>query len=206
LVFIAYIFSGISLLELLIAVLINKKHFSKKQLVIMLLYLVIPTIALVLEAVCALYTASLIGITLSILLIFVFIVDTDIEQTKSKQEMLEEISNTDLLTGMNNRRMYYQRINGVSKDSNVAVIFCDINGLKSINDHFGHIKGDEYIKAFGNIIIKIFGKKDTFRISGDEFVVILSNVSFNDLVKKTNALKEQIIQHDNIASFGYSYG
>ena len=55
-----------------------------------------------------------------------------------------------------------------------AVVVCDVNGLKKINDTQGHKAGDEYIKRAYEMICDIFQHSPVYRIGGDEFVVIMS--------------------------------
>ena len=58
----------------------------------------------------------------------------------------------------------------------VALVMCDLNDLKGVNDVFGHDKGDEYICAAAGCIRKAFPTGHVFRIGGDEFAVILTDV------------------------------
>ncbi len=74
-------------------------------------------------------------------------------------------------TGMLNSRAYHDIITKVP--NTVAVVFFDINNLKYVNDRFSHHDGDELIKACASSIMKHFGDDKTYRVGGDEFVVLL---------------------------------
>ena len=68
-----------------------------------------------------------------------------------------------------------------------GIVMMDLNGLKQINDENGHQKGDEYILRSVEAMKDVFGISNLYRIGGDEFVVILNNVTrseFDDLVEK----------------------
>ena len=61
-----------------------------------------------------------------------------------------------------------------------AIGVFDCNDLKKINDHYGHDKGDEYLKAASRLICNVFQHSPVFRIGGDEFAVVLENDDFNN--------------------------
>ena len=68
----------------------------------------------------------------------------------------------------------------ISEDINpeFAVVVCDINGLKAVNDTQGHRAGDEFIQTACNMICLIFKHSPVFRIGGDEFAVLLKGHDF----------------------------
>ncbi len=89
----------------------------------------------------------------------------------------------DPLTGVKNQRAWQeaeQRINGqiLTGTAQFAVIMCDINGLKQVNDTIGHDAGDSLIMRTSRYICTIFAHSPVYRIGGDEFAVILEG---NDL-------------------------
>ena len=82
----------------------------------------------------------------------------------------------DSLAQVGNRSAYVEKIKEVKFDSPFAIIIFDINGLKYINDHFGHENGDQAIVAVSIILKNVFDNSSIFRIGGDEFVVLLTDV------------------------------
>lgn len=81
-----------------------------------------------------------------------------------------------MLTGLLNRRAYDNACKMLIGNCQVGVIFCDVNSLKYTNDIFGHEAGDKLIKSFASILKNSFRNDETFRISGDEFVILLSTI------------------------------
>ena len=106
-----------------------------------------------------------------------FILDS-IDRRESHAK-LERLSFEDTLTGVFNRNKFNHDIEEfkVSRLSDVGVAYFDINGLKQVNDTLGHIEGDRLIKKTACVINDIF-KGETYRIGGDEFVVIA--MGFNE--------------------------
>lgn len=99
----------------------------------------------------------------------------------SQMEMDDEINvqkiiiSKDALTGVYSRFAYHDAITKYSNNiqNDLAVFLIDINGLKKVNDSLGHEAGDELICGAAHCISSTIGKNDrTYRIGGDEFVVI----------------------------------
>lgn len=124
------------------------------------------------------------------------------------QKELEFYCNTDIMTGLWNR-YYYNRflqhiIHGNAKS--IGMIFADLNGLKQINDQYGHGAGDKFIKSFSVTLAREFGKEFCCRVSGDEFLVWLEDVSKEDFAKRVQNFREKLIQDGKpIASVGMSW-
>lgn len=79
------------------------------------------------------------------------------------------------------------------------MIMFDVNGLKYINDTFGHPAGDELIKAAANVIMTAFGNHgDCFRIGGDEFVVLVN--AKDDKIKELERVYRQVLAKHNMAA------
>lgn len=100
-----------------------------------------------------------------------------------KDDKLYHQANFDLLTDLPNRHLFHQRLdlaikNARQQNSQVAVLYIDLDKFKVLNDAFGHIAGDQYLKNISSRMGKMISVQDTFaRIGGDEFVVILTNIS-----------------------------
>jgi len=204
--FIPYLISGIVMIELVLFVLLNRKSFSKKQIIVIIIYELLPLIPTIIEIHTGYYSLSSMFLTLSVLMVFVLLKDTALEKSKLKQMMLEEISNTDLLTNLNNRRAYYRTLLSIDQNSFYGVVFCDINGLKYTNDNFGHAKGDELIQQFAAILLKSLDYETVFRISGDEFVAIIPNIGEETFKIITSALSAEFKNENYIAAIGFAYG
>ena len=109
-----------------------------------------------------------------------------------KQKEIEFVSYHDYLTGLHNRRYYFEQFNQHDKPIYypLGIMMLDVNGLKIVNDAFGHATGDTALKMLGNVLKKTFGQKDIVsRIGGDEFAVLLPNTSS----EKLETYKEHIV-------------
>lgn len=97
-----------------------------------------------------------------------------IEQLQHNQEELEKSSNTDVLTGIGNRRAFNQMIERLWKDCRSCSIgFIDIDGLKYCNDHYGHGEGDHYILETCSRLQSLCKENEyLFRMGGDEFLIL----------------------------------
>lgn len=90
-------------------------------------------------------------------------------------------ANYDILTGVKNKHAYVELEENLNKaidgqePLNFAIIICDVNGLKEINDTQGHKAGDELIQRASSMISTVFGNGNVFRIGGDEFAVVLQD-------------------------------
>ena len=89
------------------------------------------------------------------------------------------MANRDALTGVKSKYAYEEEERAIDQAINkgaqgpFAVAVCDINGLKKVNDTYGHNAGDKYIKDACRFICNVFKHSPVFRIGGDEFVAVL---------------------------------
>lgn len=141
----------------------------------------------------------------------VVIVFSDCTAKRERLQEIEFLSYHDSLTGLYNRRFFEEemRRNDVSRNLPISIIMADINGLKQINDSFGHTAGDELLRTAAQIIKRTCRADDIVaRLGGDEFVILLPKTSAYDtdlLVKriKTELQDEQIMGIPISLSFGY---
>ncbi|HAG11440.1 MAG TPA: hypothetical protein DCK76_08700, partial [Desulfotomaculum sp.] len=106
----------------------------------------------------------------------ILFVMNDISQRKKAEEHLTYISMHDSLTGLYNRAYFEEEMRrlGEGRHSSVGMIICDVDGLKLINDTFGHSTGDGLLVAAARVIKNPFRSGDMVsRIGGDEFAVLL---------------------------------
>jgi diguanylate cyclase (GGDEF)-like protein len=105
-----------------------------------------------------------------------------------KQAELERIAHYDMLTGLPNRILLYDRLGQAlalarRNKTQIGLLYMDLDGFKVINDTLGHDAGDEALREVGSRFARIVRQADTLaRIGGDEFVVLLS-----DLGEQANA-------------------
>ena len=118
------------------------------------------------------------------------------------------LSETDLLTGLCNRNSYEQKLETYSSMCNqmLSCIYVDANGLHEMNNTKGHSAGDEMLQFIGKTLLTEFGEKNSFRIGGDEFVVLVTDEKEEVIqakIARVQALAEGKSYH---VSIGYSIG
>lgn len=136
----------------------------------------------------------------------------DISDRKKMEVQLEYLSYHDQLTGLYNRRFFEDELKRMDnpKYYPLTLVVADINGLKLVNDSFGHAIGDEIIKKVSKDIINCCRTKDVIaRFGGDEYVILLPNTSYSEtetiLKKIKGILKRQKVRSIGIsASFGWA--
>lgn len=115
------------------------------------------------------------------------VVVSDIDRRKRESIALRKQAEHDLLTGLLNRVTATERINRMlaqsRKGERHAFFVIDIDNFKNINDHLGHLKGDELIVETATRIRRLFREKDIVaRVGGDEFVVFLRRIISAEMV------------------------
>lgn len=117
-----------------------------------------------------------------------FVLD-EMERRRLIQE-LERSSYTDLLTGLKNRNCYIKRLNELSMKvpNTLGVIYLDINGMKQINDGYGHEYGDSMIQKVAEIL-RCHAKGRAYRVGGDEFIILCVNNTQDEFQKLTMELR-----------------
>ena len=110
---------------------------------------------------------------------------------------LDILAFKDSLTGVGNAALY-ESFSGHIKEqieagtAEFALVVMDANGLKSINDTYGHEAGNEFIRASSRFICRIFDHSPIFRIGGDEFVTILENSDYQNREELLKKFDEEI--------------
>lgn len=120
--------------------------------------------------------------------------------------VLEQMAYMDELTGLGNRRMCEKKLTELeekemSSDSVYAIVSLDLNFLKRTNDTYGHKKGDELIKSFSDVLSNVFSLYGTVtRTGGDEFVVILDDITEEKVKSLLAQMLEQMEEKNKSAS------
>lgn len=114
-------------------------------------------------------------------------------QRKKMIATMEKLSYYDTLTGALNRNAYIRDLERtLHKIKKLGVVFVDVNGLKSVNDHFGHTAGDELIVSTFNEIKDVFHDALKYRTGGDEFIIFCRNETEEVFMGKISQLKENL--------------
>ena len=115
---------------------------------------------------------------------------------------LRFLSTLDELTGLNNRRSMFSRIQTIDRMENrqpYGVVNLDLNGLKRVNDSEGHEAGDSLLIQAAQILRSAFPEEDVFRTGGDEFVVISVGISQADFERRMDLFRSELSRHENIS-------
>ena len=124
----------------------------------------------------------------------------------AQRAVLEQMAYMDELTGLGNRRMCEKKLTELeekemSSDSVYAIVSLDLNFLKHTNDTYGHKKGDELIKSFSDVLSNVFSLYGTVtRTGGDEFVVILDDITEEKVKSLLAQMLEQMEEKNKYAS------
>ncbi len=117
-------------------------------------------------------------------------------------KMLQYMSYSDQLTKFGNRYAMNEHINSIPDGESVGVVFCDVTGLKRVNDTKGHKAGDQLIIRACESLRRVFSDYELFRIGGDEFLALCPAISEEALNKKVEALKKDIQENSIIMAIG----
>jgi len=124
-----------------------------------------------------------------------------ISTANESMQRLKQESSHDYLTGLKNTRqfdlMYNEIVDTAIRENNkVSLLMLDIDFFKSVNDTYGHIAGDLVLKEFGQIFLATFRENDfVARIGGEEFAVILNNLSMEKTIEIAERLRSAIEAH-----------
>lgn len=118
----------------------------------------------------------------------------DITERKKQEEKIIKLTYRDALTGLYNRRFFEEELKRLDtkRQLPISIIMADVNGLKIINDSYGHQKGDEVLKKTAEILKSSLRKEDILaRQGGDEFAILLPNTDKNECNKILNRIKKE---------------
>ena len=124
----------------------------------------------------------------------------DITERKKYQDKLEYLSYTDILTGAKNRTYFEEVEKRYSEEGKLplGVIMGDANGLKLVNDTFGHRQGDKLLIDITEVLKNVSKNVgEVFRIGGDEFVILVPEASLKQCEELILEIEEKCNQYKN---------
>ena len=135
----------------------------------------------------------------------------DISERNIMKQQLEYLCYHDQLTGLYNRRFFEEELKrlDVKRNFPLSIVMADVNGLKLINDSFGHAVGDELLKKVAEVMTKGCRADDIIaRLGGDEFVILLPKTDGDETERifkrvKDLALNQKVGAIDISISFGW---
>lgn len=122
-----------------------------------------------------------------------FLIMSDITYQRAYEESILKAANTDMLTGMYNRRYFYNHLGDNSKKP-MTLFYMDLDRFKYVNDHFGHAKGDEVLIKTAKVIKTRFPNAVSARLGGDEFALVIEGVLSEEDIKGYSLNLESTIQ------------
>ena len=135
--------------------------------------------------------------TLSTTCLFAYFFTNQIERSLSR---LNQMATIDPLTGLLNRTLLYDILNGMRQQKQTtatpaSILVLDLDFFKSINDRYGHHGGDAVLEQTANVIRKTVRSSDqTFRLGGEEFLVVLSETDSSGATRVAENLRGEIEQ------------
>ena len=145
---------------------------------------------------------------------FLHMVD-DINEWKNHEQQLNQKAINDPMTGVFNRRYGFSHLDKVLlssfKNARSCAAFIDLDGLKAINDRYGHNDGDYAIKTLSEVMTASARENDVIcRFGGDEFIIVFENcsvVTASKIIKRMQSnLKKINAANDKPFSIAFSYG
>jgi len=144
-------------------------------------------------------------------------VGLDITKQKLIEANISRLARFDSLTGLHNRPAFFERLDhaiAVARRHGraIALLFLDLDRFKDVNDAFGHLSGDEVLKALARRLTKTVRDSDTLaRLGGDEFIVLAEDVTnqvdVNEFgLRLLQALSEPVVLHGQECRLGASIG
>lgn len=134
-------------------------------------------------------------------------------QDKKDVNKLWSLAYTDMLTGCSNRQLLDKRIVEYTRyGRDITLAFVDLNGLKKVNDQYGHIEGDTYLKTVSNTLVELTKSRniDLYRYGGDEFILMsdtLKEQELDDILNRAaHMLKEVSAKYPYSICYGVVHG
>lgn len=140
------------------------------------------------------------------------IVLTDISDLKRAMVNLEYLGMHDSLTGLKNRAYFETKLPQMDQEKNypLSIIMGDVNGLKLVNDAFGHKSGDLLLQTAATTILDTCSEESMVaRLGGDEFAIVLPSCNENETIEIIDAIRNNCLKVDSLPvplsiSFGFA--
>lgn len=138
--------------------------------------------------------------------------EREIDEKRREEEQLRQQASLDVLTGLYNRQYAEETVASVmEQERGFTICFLDLDGLKNVNDRYGHQEGDSYIRKATEQIRRACREGDAlFRYGGDEFLILFDGMTVEAAEKRAETINDGLIAIQGEAPFSYpmslSYG
>lgn len=139
-------------------------------------------------------------------------IERDVTDIKKKELALLDVSRTDPLTKLLNRRGFNAHASVYTKLDSYSIIMLDIDHFNKINDDFSHLHGDKVLVSLARIVKKYSRNEDlTVRFGGEEFIIFLPNTDKNDAKNiaeriRAEVQKQKLVINDTNITYTISCG
>ncbi len=129
------------------------------------------------------------------------VIDTMIEKRGLMQKM-KSMSYTDSMTGIGNRHAVRPFVKKMDAQKSIGVVYCDVCGLKNVNDTLGHARGDQLLMKCCDSMKEVYDEQGIFRIGGDEFLVIVKDFTEEEFENRFLKLRKLTQEREITLSMG----
>jgi diguanylate cyclase (GGDEF)-like protein/PAS domain S-box-containing protein len=124
---------------------------------------------------------------------WVLVAIQDITARKKAEEYLRYLGTHDVMTGLYNRAFFEEQMQKLSETQKVSILMADLDGLKLVNDKFGHQAGDNFVRRAAEVLKSAFEEENiAARIGGDEFAALLPGHNEEDAQKVIERIRSLI--------------
>ena len=124
---------------------------------------------------------------------------------RNMRRQLWQLSYHDQLTGLQNRHAMLYRLEQLRTAKGVGMAYCDVSGLKVLNDTQGHEAGDILLTQAANCLLEAFDLQWLYRIGGDEFLILCPDMDEADFEARLANLHISLARHDVAMSVGHAW-
>lgn len=196
----------LSLIALFVLAVCNVGALGTNRIIVFSIYFLAPLLAGGLELIDESLQFSYAVSSICMSIVYVMLQSKHMDELLLRERLLNEWSYMDSLTNLQNRRAFDRDVEAASSEHTVSIVFCDLNGLKKVNDESGHQAGDQYLISFSEMLSRHFPHDCIYRISGDEFVVVARGISEDEFGSRVESLRQEINSNSAIAALGTAKG
>ena len=126
----------------------------------------------------------------------------------AQTDRIKYLGETDVLTGCKNRNCFQDRLDSFPSacKKSLVCVYIDVNGLHNLNDSQGHEAGDRMLKSVASALLDTFDPENTYRIGGDEFVVVCPDASLEETRRKMENVAASLSRQGYDISTGIEQG
>lgn len=128
---------------------------------------------------------------------------TSILRRRDLVRKLEKLSYYDQLTGALNRHKMNEMVADMNPEAPVGIVYVDVMGLKQVNDTLGHLEGDKLLSNAYQCMVDHFDKNTVFRIGGDEFLMMSSQIGKEELEMRVGNMTQNMKKYGVHFAYGW---